>query len=464
MAPSLQEQASSDKKEVNEADIWKELLGTCSAGTSSTTNNHLFVAGERDCGKSTLTARILGEDIYEGTKEKSVLFDYAFMDVESPEEEDVILGRLNFWALEGDFQSSTLLRHSLNENTLSQSALLLALDLSKPWTVLEAFDRWMNFFSRHIESLELSSSEKKAAQNRVVRLFSRYREPQTTEAPSFGSAISLPTEEPDAAELELGEGVLTSNLGVPVVVVGCKADLLDSVASSYGWTEEHHDTLQHALRSRCLQYGAALVFTSGLLETNCDLLYQYFTHLFHGAPCTHPAQVLERESVFIPIGWDTQLKIELLQQGRSAAAADARFHDLIVKPVQQATDADVSTQRPEVVCEDEQAFLRKHQKILERAEESKSRGSDMLKKLSSRPKADGQINTSMLSASRLSRTTTTTTAPAPVPATAAAGAVGPASGSAAGDQEVLQDFFAQLLNKNSRVPSRPTSTKPTEKK
>ncbi|CAN0230250.1 unnamed protein product, partial [Hapterophycus canaliculatus] len=70
----------------------------------------------------------------------------------------------------------------------------------------------------------------------------------------------------------LGDGVLERNLGVPMVVVGCKADSLQS--ETFEQQQRLH-FIQQSLRRFCLKYGAALVYTSAKDGVNCSVLHRY---------------------------------------------------------------------------------------------------------------------------------------------------------------------------------------------
>ncbi|CAN0291357.1 unnamed protein product, partial [Laminaria digitata] len=79
----------------------------------------------------------------------------------------------------------------------------------------------------------------------------------------------------------LGDGVLEKNVGVPMVVVGCKADSLQS--ETFEQQQRLH-FIQQSLRRFCLKYGAALVYTSAKDGVNCGLLHRYLLScLYPGA-------------------------------------------------------------------------------------------------------------------------------------------------------------------------------------
>jgi hypothetical protein len=90
--------------------------------------------------------------------------------------------------------------------------------------------------------------------------------------------------------------------------------------------------MQQWIRKFCLQYGAALFYTSAKEDKNCDLLYKYLTHRIYGFPFRTPALVVEKDAVFIPSGWDNMNKIRILYENLHTCKPDDYFRDIIVQP------------------------------------------------------------------------------------------------------------------------------------
>ncbi|KAJ3182345.1 Cytoplasmic dynein 1 light intermediate chain 2 [Geranomyces variabilis] len=246
-----------------------------------------------------------------------------------------------------------------------------------------------------------------------------------------------------------------------------------------GYKEEEFDFIQQTLRTICLKY----------------------TSIAHAAvkspygPGRKP-QVVERDNVFVPAGWDSWGKINILRTGFDCAAiandADLNGNDahetspateiyqsvITVPPVQK-----LYTSEPVVVAENEQTFLERHQDLLQNATGSPgpssssdpSRGaktptspspapSDELRpskigkskdpastsnreKLKSPSSADFPLPASLISSNAVSR---------------AAGAIGANAGAAVGgtgaggvsatQNEVLANFFQSLLQKKAPAP------------
>ncbi|KAJ2706553.1 hypothetical protein H4R19_005000, partial [Coemansia spiralis] len=89
--------------------------------------------------------------------------------------------------------------------------------------------------------------------------------------------------------LPLGAGVLEANLGLPLVVVCTKADAMGVIEREQGFKEEDFDYVQQVLRAVCLRYGAALIYTSTHNLATFATLYHYLVHRLLTGPATLPA-------------------------------------------------------------------------------------------------------------------------------------------------------------------------------
>ena len=161
--------------------------------------------------------------------------------------------------------------------------------------------------------------------------------------------------------LPLPEGVLTTNLGLDVVVVITKTDYMSTLEKEHDYKDEHFDFMQQWIRRFCLQYGAGLFYTSAKEDKNCDLLYKYLTHRIYSLPFRTPALVVEKDAVLIPAGWDNMKKISILHENLQLMKPDDYYRDIIVQP---PTNRKCITREVEVQAEEEQTFLAKQQAAL----------------------------------------------------------------------------------------------------
>ncbi|XP_008138099.2 cytoplasmic dynein 1 light intermediate chain 2 isoform X3 [Eptesicus fuscus] len=271
----------------------------------------------------------------------------------------------------------------------------------------------------------------------VVKDFQDYIEPEEgcQGSPQRRGPLTSGPDEENVA-LPLGDNVLTHNLGIPVLVVCTKCDAVNVLEKEHDYRDEHFDFIQSHLRRFCLQYGAALIYTSVKEEKNLDLLYKYIVHKTYGFHFNTPALVVEKDAVFIPAGWDNEKKIAILHENFTTVKPDDAYEDFIVKPPVRKLVHD-----KELAAEDEQVFLMKQQSLLAkqpatptRASESPARGP------SGSPRTQGRGG------------------PASVPSASPGTSVkkpDPNIKNNAASEGVLASFFNSLLSKKTGSPGSP---------
>lgn len=124
--------------------------------------------------------------------------------------------------------------------------------------------------------------------------------------------ISLDEKNEDLkAELPLGEGVLEVNLGIPLVVVCSKSDVIQ--ANDKGvFTDKALEVLCKHIRTTSLLYGATTIFISEKSQVNVELLYHYLAHRLYNFPLHYGPLVDEKDRLFIPSGFDSITLIKYL--------------------------------------------------------------------------------------------------------------------------------------------------------
>nr|KAF6406634.1 dynein cytoplasmic 1 light intermediate chain 2 [Molossus molossus] len=271
----------------------------------------------------------------------------------------------------------------------------------------------------------------------VVKDFQDYIEPEEgcQGSPQRRGPLTSGPDEENVA-LPLGDNVLTHNLGIPVLVVCTKCDAVSVLEKEHDYRDEHFDFIQSHLRRFCLQYGAALIYTSVKEEKNLDLLYKYIVHKTYGFHFTTAALVVEKDAVFIPAGWDNEKKIAILHENFTTVKPEDAYEDFIMKPPVRKLVHD-----KELAAEDEQVFLMKQQSLLAkqpatptRASESPARGP------SGSPRTQGRGG------------------PASVPSASPGTSVkkpDPNIKNNAASEGVLASFFNSLLSKKTGSPGSP---------
>ncbi|XP_029634296.1 cytoplasmic dynein 1 light intermediate chain 2 isoform X1 [Octopus sinensis] len=345
--------------------LWATILSEVQSSSASKLSNikSVLVIGDTESGKTTLIAKLQGNE----DPKKGAGLEYYHIDVKDEYRDDQT--RLGAWILDGDTQHINLLKYALTEENFAHTLVLLVVSMAQPWNIMDSLQKWITILRQHIEKLKIPKDTRHKYEQSLVRFFQEYSEPE-----EGGETISQPPSRRDINPLHpppagpseenvllpLPESTLNCNLGIPIVVLVTKTDTISVLEKEHDYKEEHFDFIQQHLRKFCLNYGAALIYTSVKEEKNCDLLFKYLVHRIYGFSFSMPAYVVEKDSVFVPAGWDTEKKISILNENLANMKAEDLSEDIPSKPVvRKPIQKDA-----EIVAEDEQVFLMRQQSLL----------------------------------------------------------------------------------------------------
>ncbi|KND03137.1 uncharacterized protein SPPG_02200 [Spizellomyces punctatus DAOM BR117] len=514
-------------RDLENGGIWASILKSVSSSKTVQSKN-VLVIGAPQSGKTTLINSIRQQTVATqevDEEDTGLALSYSYTEVADEEHEDIV-ARIGFYHLASETAFGNLFRFALKADTLADSLVILVLDWARPWTFLKTLEDWLSILEKHIATLEERNPELlEELKDRGQAYVRNYAEPldQTTLSGKEGveGKHAGGVGPQHSVALPLGSGTLTKNLGIPIVVVAAKSDATFLLERERDYKEEQFDFIQQSLRTICLKYGAALFYTSTHRQQTLEDLRTYVIHRLLGPPSTagapvsaqsaaNPfvsslrAQVVDRDTVFVPSGWDSWGKIKVLRDGFNCSAmageanndgdvkdgglssARALYESVIVNPF---TEAAFSVE-PIVTAESEQSFLERQLELLQNAARSpqsphvspaspaggdpsaalkarlggaqvtSSANSleDVASKVAKLTKAKEQ---SALAASRDKIKSPTGDIPLPaslISSTAvsrAAGALGAGSGPPASQNEVLANFFQSLLAKKTTVPAAP---------
>ncbi|GAA5992711.1 hypothetical protein JCM5350_004288 [Sporobolomyces pararoseus] len=366
---SLATTQSSNQNQTNptssSTDLWSSILdsvkGTRGTAGNSSSTKQCIVLGSPRSGKSTLVKRIssiTGELSPTHDQDGETLdlgMSYSVLDVkdESPAstagtasgEEDT-LARLSIYQLpSAQPPFPALLPLALKKETLSESVVVIVLDWEKPWDWIRELKEWIRMLKEMLLNIDEDGKTLHEAKEQVENYLRNYREPVSTSQGGATAPTTITTSSILDNESALPDGTLLENLGVPIVVVCTKADHINTLERSKEFTEEQFDYIQQTLRTICLRYGAALCFTNQTLPQSFQKLRQYILHrLFSNStvsssvdsnssnvqatttartnsrttrgsfPFNYRANVLDRDQIFVPTGWDSWGKIKILRE------------------------------------------------------------------------------------------------------------------------------------------------------
>ncbi|XP_014677075.1 PREDICTED: cytoplasmic dynein 1 light intermediate chain 2-like [Priapulus caudatus] len=336
MAPPITNHPKLAKEE--DDNIWSSVL--CDVHTSSSSKfpngKSLIVLGNNETGKTTLIARLEANEV----SRKGAGLEYHVIDVQDEYGDDT--ARLGVWLLDGNPQHTNLFRYMLTKENLGDTLVLLTASMAQPWAIMDTLDTWCSLLQHHINGMGLDNSRLRECRQKLTKTFQEYVEPDDREADIMTASLRQRTTLSPLADddtLPLGDGVLTLNLGVPVLIVVTKSDAMLELERESDYRDEHFDYIQQQVRNFALSLGAGIVYVSVKENKNCELLYKYLLHRIYDVPFDLTANVVERDGIFIPCGWDNEKKIAILTENFTTLQADGNYCEVIPKPLVRRVSA-----------------------------------------------------------------------------------------------------------------------------
>lgn len=67
--------------------------------------------------------------------------------------------RLNVWILDGDGYHKDLLKYVITPESIRNIVIILTIDISRPWTVMDSLEQWTRILREHLHKLKISAKE-----------------------------------------------------------------------------------------------------------------------------------------------------------------------------------------------------------------------------------------------------------------------------------------------------------------
>ncbi|GAA5878826.1 hypothetical protein JCM3774_000977 [Rhodotorula dairenensis] len=434
-----------------EGNLWSSILDSVKT-TKAVQTKQCIVLGAPRAGKSSLVARLrtadgllpphLEADNQDTSDGKGKALDlgmsYEVMEVRDDGDEGDVLGRLGFYQISTSEPARTrLVSLALSRCPVVDSLAIIVLDWRKPWTFVRELEYWIDLVEAALDQslaadddVEERQQEREEGKRRLEATIRAYQEPTASGTMPSASSANL-----HIADAPLPAGTLLENLGLGLVIVCTKADQLNMLERDREFSEDLFDYVQQLIRTVALRYGAAVFYTSQTNPSSYAKLRQYILHrlfapdpslqlpastsLPYSTPWTnlsekgrsvsaptprksaraafpflHRANVVDREQVLVPTGWDTWGKIKILRERFDCEACgqnweadlDARRRARDRSEQEHVDDAEPRggltaeyatavldfDERDQLVsassltqAENEQAFLRQHYEVLQ---------------------------------------------------------------------------------------------------
>ncbi|CAF3954621.1 unnamed protein product, partial [Rotaria magnacalcarata] len=461
---------NADKTE-EKPSIWASILCDVKSSTRKVpATKSLVVLGDNESGRTTLVAKLQGND----DPKRGAGLEYHYIDIKDDDRDDT--PKLGVWILDGNVAcSAPLLKFAIKSETIENTMLILVASMTQPWSLLSTLTKWTALIEEHVARLKIDPTRLREMHDHLQYDFQHYIEPNdapvdlvpptTIQNAISGGHISKPISSISLASatlsssinsdeqvvLPLADGILRKSVGIPIIIIITKCDAMSTLEKENDYNERYFEFLQYHIRKFCLEYGAALFYTSVKAKKNIDKLYKYIVHKCYGYPFTLTAAIDERDAIFIPAGWDNPKKVDILLENLHQFQSTDNYTDIFVNPADKRPpkrDDEI------IMAEDDQEFLSKLQLTLNRTASptTTDENATPMHTRTSGTSAAGNSQTS--SATGRSRTQQSVT---------------PGAGS---NEGALANFFNSLINKKSAgavtptgvstsVAQRPTSQSPT---
>ncbi|OQR86515.1 dynein 1 light intermediate chain [Achlya hypogyna] len=323
--------------------LWQSLLRESSERAPIPCTD-LLLLGPAESGKSSLLHRWQHAGNKSPTEKPPghTVLPSEFATFHLPSEDDPAC-QINVWSFNTDLLETepALLGLAIEAERLHQTIALVVVDGSHTWTIKQTLDKWLPALDTAVREklLTLDDMKRNALLEANRKHWLSYEEP----GHSSTTASKLP------------DGVFVHNCGIPIVIVVTKTDIAPEDAIK-------QDFVQYTIRDISLAYGAAVCYTSSKASVNSELLKNYVMHRTQpGVKFTEAPKLIDRNSIFVPSGYDS---VELIEQ--SLLGSQPRwpktqtFDKMFPAPTEKSDDS--ALLNPEIRVDTNQAWLRKLEK------------------------------------------------------------------------------------------------------
>lgn len=112
--------------------------------------------------------------------------------------------------------------------------------------------------------------------------------------------------------MQLKEGLLRTNMGIPTMIVVNKSDVISSNSEKKRFDEDSEFILKH-IRNFAINckheifslVAATTIYTSSKYNYNLNILYEYILHRIYNFDFLSKPNVIDKDCYFIPSGYDS---------------------------------------------------------------------------------------------------------------------------------------------------------------
>ena len=220
-----------------------------------------------------------------------------------------MLARLSIYTLNDPSPAyAPLLARLMTADMIPNTTIAILLDWSEPWKFGRTLQAWIHLIRQVVDKLPQDVQEACEDNNK------RWHRNRDAES---GTAIA-----DSHTSMPLGPGEYDEPLGLPILVVCQNALAVEQLEKERGYRESHFDYIMQFLRTVLLKHGAGLIYTMPSRPGQLQPLVHHMLDITTNMPGERLARdkadkglkhnVVDRERVMVPPGWDSRGKIRML--------------------------------------------------------------------------------------------------------------------------------------------------------
>ncbi|KAI4720353.1 hypothetical protein E4T48_03402 [Aureobasidium sp. EXF-10727] len=298
----------------SELDMWSTLLDKVASGKRLPDKKLIVLGGSVDSQRDFVdslaqqqqqkTSRLRKPDQKNAAPVLATRFGlgYTYHNVLDSDHDDMV-ARLSLYTLTTpDKQYAPLLTRLLTPDAIPNTAAVILLDWAKPWDFIHTLRQWVRLLTLVTSSLD------EPAQAALQENISAWQHRRDRDIATSMTDNHTP--------LPLGPGEHDDPLGLPLLVVCQNAQHIESLEKERGYREAHFDYILQFLRTVLLKHGAGLVYTMPAQPGSLQPLVHHALDINTSPAGTPPKHnVVDRDRVLVPPGWDSWGKIRVLREG-----------------------------------------------------------------------------------------------------------------------------------------------------
>lgn len=387
-----------DNQEEN--NLWQEILNNEMSKKENIVNKNIFVFGDKLSGKKSLFEKmsklITKKEDNQNKKTLKIdkdfskfgLIDYLYLNIRSHSKHfSEIKGNANIWIIKETITKDSF-KKLLKPEDIRNGMCIIVVDLERAYSIKESITKWLNFIQEIIQEIFTEKDKLKEMQQKQIDFVKLYQEPVFDKNNNLVKVNLSEEQKKELLQKPLPEGVLKTNIGIPIAIVVNK--VRDDIYRAYigGKTNINTNTinpeelpqfiLSH-IRNIAIEYGASIIYTSPKNNINISILYDYICHVLYNFDLNHKPNLIDTNIYFVPSGCDN---LTLLSENEECERYKGQLYHRIIFPsktIKKQEEEDVSK------CEDFYKELIKQQILViknlnEKKEEQPKKGEENSKK------------------------------------------------------------------------------------